>query len=336
LQDLNEKISVLKTMLDKAGFSGNIQFDIPLAPLTWYRIGGPASALIEIGNIDDLISVKSTIGQLEIPWTLIGGGANLLVSDNGYKGVVVKLTGPFSNIAVDVGKMQITAGSSSSLPTLVREGADIGFRGIERLTGIPGSVGGAIYMNAGTYGEYIGSLIESVEVLTNENAVATLASQQCEFAYRTSRFQKTGEIILGAIFKSEKIDPDKIKTEIDRRLQRRRDTQPVDIPSCGCVFRNPEVGKPAGNLIQDAGLKGMVKGGAKISDKHANFFVNTGNATASDILFLMAVARKRIRDLYGIILDTEVELVGFDKPVEVILDALEKSDEIKLIEKGWK
>ncbi|MCX6647690.1 MAG: UDP-N-acetylmuramate dehydrogenase [bacterium] len=326
MSDIRGKIDRLLEKLDELDFHGEISLDTPLAPMTYYKVGGNASVFIEVGGTVDLVSLKNTIDGLSIPWMLIGGGANLLVSDSGFKGVIIKLAGSFSEIIVDEDKIKIRSGSAVPLLSLVREGSRIGMAGIERLAGIPGSVGGAVYMNAGTFGDYIGGLIESIDILTENNTVTTLKNPDCEFTYRTSRFQKTTEIILGCSVKSEKGDPGKINIEIERRIARRKDTQPIEIPSCGCVFRNPDGCRSAGFFIQEAGLKGTKKGGAEISGKHANFIVNTGHATASDILFLMALARKKVRDLSGINLDPEVRLVGFDKPLEAILDAIEKEE----------
>ena len=315
---------MLQRCLNEHDFRGTIETDVPLAPLTYHKVGGNAAILIEAGNTEDLITLKMNLDEAGLGWKLVGGGANLLVSDDGFDGIILKLYGSFTEVKVDAENISIWCGSAVPLSTLVREGCVIGMKGIERLAGIPGSVGGAIYMNAGTYREYMGGLTESVDILTEENTVKTLANNDCEFSYRTSRFQKTGEIILGCSVKSEKAYPEKVKAEIEKRLARRKETQPVEIPSCGCVFRNPEDEISAGFLIQEAGLKGVIKGGAMISGKHANFIVNTGNATASDILYLTALARKKVRELFGVTLRTEVELVGFVQPMEEILDALEK------------
>ncbi len=322
----SEKIDKLQERLDESGFPGKITRDVPMAPMTWYKVGGNASVLIEADNIENLIDLKLILDELSMPWMLIGGGANLLVSDDGFEGAIVKLGGTFSEMQVDVDNTKIWCGSAVPLLNLVREGSQIGMTGIERLAGIPGSAGGAIYMNAGTFGEFIGDLIDSVDILASDNTVQTLGGDECEFTYRTSRFQESDEIILGCLVISDRGNPGEITAEIEKRITRRKETQPIEIPSCGCVFRNPEGEKSAGFLIQEAGLMGTTEGGAVISDKHANFIVNTGNASASDILHLMALARVTVREKYGVTLKPEVELVGCDDSLEVLLDAWNKKE----------
>ena len=324
MSDTRKIIGELEKKLESLDFRGKIEHDVPLAPMTYYKVGGNAIVYIEVGNTSDLISLKNTLDRLAFRWMLIGGGANLLVSDAGFEGVIIKLAGTFSELKVDKDSTEIWAGSAVPLLALVREGSQMGLSGIERLAGIPGTVGGAIYMNAGTFGDYIGGLIESVDILTENNIIAVLANSDCGFTYRTSRFQLSKEIILGCRVKSVKDDPSGIMTEVEKRIAQRKISQPIEVPSCGCIFRNPEGDRSAGRLIQDAGLKGETKGGAEISERHANFIVNTGGATASDILYLMALARRKVRDKFGIVLNPEVELIGFDKPVEAILDAYEK------------
>jgi len=196
--------------------------------------------------------------------------------------------------------------------------------GIERLTGIPGTVGGAIVMNAGTFGKYIDGLLVSVNILTENLYRKTLTPEECSFEYRSSRFADSKEIILSCVLKFETGNPSEISSEIASRLNRRKETQPVNLPSCGCVFRNPSPKNPAARLIQDAGLKGTRHGGAVISSLHANYIVNEKNASADDVLYLMAKARKIVRERTGITLEPEVRFYGFEKSAEEILDAYEE------------
>jgi UDP-N-acetylmuramate dehydrogenase len=180
-------------------------------------------------------------------------------------------------------------------------------------------------MNAGTFGEYMDGILDSVTVLMKDNEVVTLDPDQCEFGYRTSRFLKTGEIILRCEISGELVDPDLLAPEIRTRLLRRGDTQPIDCPSCGCVFRNPPGEQSAARLIQEAGLKGERRGGAVISDKHANFIVNDRNAKAVDILELMALARNRVRERFAVMLLPEVQAYGFPTTLEGMLNAIHDS-----------
>ena len=305
--------------LDDAGFRGTVRANVPLAPLTSYGIGGPASLLVEIPTSADLNLFKTCLARNPRPLLIIGGGTNLLISDEGWDGVAIRLMGDFTPIASD--GTAIRAGASTPLPRLVTEGCREGLKGIERLAGIPGWVGGALVMNAGTFGEHIGGLVESVQVLTDEGETLSLTAGECDFGYRSSRFQRSGEIVLGCTLKCEQGNPSGLSEEVEQRMEHRRRTQPVDFPSCGCAFRNPPGGKTAAQLIDDAGLKGARHGGAAISDLHANYIVNMGGARASDIVALMALARRRVRDVAGVTLLPEVHGAGFPEPLEVMLNA---------------
>lgn len=320
MTDLKEKARSLGEILREENFEGKISFDLPLAPLTYYRIGGPALIFIEPESTDDLLLARSSLGRIPMPVLLIGAGSNLLISDDGFPGAVIRLAGNFENYQADTEGNSIISGASASLSRIVREGCRIGMKGIERLAGIPGSVGGALFMNAGTYGEYIDGLVETVDILTGSNKSSTITSDDCGFAYRTSRFQETAEIILRCKLSGESGNPGEISAEVEKRLEHRRRTQPVDIPSCGCVFRNPRGEKSAGKLIDEAGLKGTRIGDAVISDKHANFIINEGNASANDILSLMALARNMVFERTGVALEPEVRTAGFTESIEVMLD----------------
>lgn len=321
MKDAKINIHAFGESLRDIGFKGVISYDVPLAPLTWYYIGGPAHILIEPHTSGDLVIAKSALDNNPMPVLVMGAGSNLLIADEGFPGAVLHLAGDFEEYSVDIERPSITSGAAVSLPKIVKEGARVGMAGIERLAGIPGSVGGAIFMNAGTHGEYIADLVIAVEILTESNEIVSLTPEECRFSYRTSRFQDAGEIIIGCELSGEKGNPDELMSEVEQRLERRRNSQPVDVPSCGCVFRNPEGDKSAGRLIDEAGLKGTKIGDAVISEKHANFIINDGNASAKDILSLMALARKIIHERTGITLEPEVRTAGFSEPIEVMLDA---------------
>ncbi|MFH1676703.1 MAG: UDP-N-acetylmuramate dehydrogenase [bacterium] len=322
MNDIAEKIGRLAKSLQNSEFKGRISFDFPLSSLTTYRIGGPASIMAEIGSVDDLILFLKSARDESVPTLILGAGSNVLFSDEGYRGAVIRLEGLFRNLAIENNK--VYAGSGLILAKLVSECALMGLAGIERLAGIPGTIGGAIVMNAGTFGEYMDSLLVSVDILSENLDRKTLSPGECSFGYRSSRFADSGEIILGCTMKFEPGDPSEISGEIARRRNRRQKTQPVNMPSCGCVFRNPSPDNPAAKLIEDAGLKGMSHGGAVISGLHANYIVNENNASAKDVLYLMAEARKIVREKTGITLRSEVRLYGFENNPEEMLDAREK------------
>ncbi len=305
--------------LNKAGFRGTVSENTPLAPHTTWRVGGPAALFVEVPTIDDLRTFINIHSVCEIPLLVIGAGSNLLVSDDGYDGVVVHLTGEFSSLKFD--GTTVHAGAAVSITKLVAGGTVQELKGIERLAGIPGTLGGAIVMNAGTYDEYIGDLIKIVYILMGDGRIKQLTQSECGFDYRTSRFQGSDEIILRCTLQFEKGDRDFITSEIERRLDRRKSTQPINLPSCGSVFRNPPGEKRAAELIEKAGLKGKQIGGAAISDLHANFIVNKGDARATDILSLMALARRTVREKNGITLKPEVRACGFNSTLEEMLDA---------------
>ncbi len=316
----NEIAATFHRRLLDDGFRGNINTGVPLSPLTFYRIGGPALIFAEASCVDDLSIIRNALGDHPLESLILGAGSNILISDAGFPGLVVRLGKEFTEIKTEPENISVDTGASVPLLKLIREGTEMGMAGIERLAGIPGWVGGALYMNAGTFGEHIGDLVEFVEILTVSSEVKRLSPGDCEFAYRSSRFMESDEIILNCRITGEPEDSNKIADEIDRRLERRRRTQPVDIPSCGCAFKNPEGEKSAAQLIQEAGLKGASSGDAVISEIHANFIVNEGNARATDVISLMALAQKRVFNLTGVKLDPEVRTAGFEKPIEVILD----------------
>jgi UDP-N-acetylmuramate dehydrogenase len=316
-----ETIKLLSQKFSDEGFSGTIALDAPLAPLTWYKIGGSASILVEAHSVTDLALVKKLVDDYPLPFLVMGAGSNILVSDEGFPGLVLRLGGIFASIDVNENETRIRVGAAVPLLTLIREGVRIGLDGIERLAGIPGSVGGAIFMNAGTYGDGIGGLIETVDIFTSTGELETWDPLECGFEYRSSRFQATEDIVLSAVISGQRVETEKLSVEIERRLDKRKITQPIELPSCGCVFRNPDGDKSAARLMQDAGLKGERSGDAVISSKHTNFIVNEGTARARDVINLMAKARKRVYALTGIKLTPEVRAVGFKEPLEVMLDA---------------
>ncbi len=319
-----EKYTELLTNLRESGFVGPLDTDVSLAKETYYKIGGPAGLFTEPSSISDLVTIHSLAGEHDAEILILGAGSNLIVADAGFDGIVVRLGETFSELEISAETMKVKAGAGCGITKLDRECADTGFEGIERLSGIPGTVGGAVFMNAGTYGDHFGELIESIDIYS-ESGRTTIGVAEAGFDYRMSRFQESGEIILGCELAGSHGAPDEIKAEVSRRLKHRNETQPMDLPSCGCVFRNPEGEKSAAMLIDEAGLKGLTSGGAEISSTHANFIVNKGAASAMEIIGLMAEARSRIFESTGVKLKPEVRLVGFDVALEDMLDDWKES-----------
>jgi UDP-N-acetylmuramate dehydrogenase len=304
--------------LPESGFTGSLSTDKPLAPLTTWGVGGPGALVAEIPNKSDLRLLFKECSPCHLPILVMGAGSNLLVSDDGYPGIIIHLSGDFDRLETEGNTADV--GAAYPLMKLVREGCRLGFGGIERLAGIPGTVGGALVMNAGTFNEYIGSLIVNVEIFSPDMGFSVIGASDCRFAYRSSRFQDSNEIILGCTLRFQTADPSRITAEVERRLERRKCTQPINLPSCGSVFRNPPGESKAAQLIERAGLKGASKGGAAVSRLHANFIVNTGNAKATDIVSLMALIRRTVREKFAVTLVPEVRGCGFSAPLEVILD----------------
>ncbi|MBA7491970.1 UDP-N-acetylenolpyruvoylglucosamine reductase [subsurface metagenome] len=282
-------------------------FDEPMRKHTSFRIGGPAEALIIPNNEEDLRQLLGLASQNSIPVTIIGAGTNLLVSDHGIAGIVIKMTDCFSNI--DISEQQVIAGAGCSLPTLSRLTADGGLTGLEFAVGIPGALGGAVVINAGAHGAAIGNFVTAVKVINFRGEPAELTKDNLNFGYRKSELQNKDMILLSVTLELEKGNAGEIKEKMREYLQQRRAKQPLNLPSAGSIFKNPE-GDYAGRLIEACGCKGMSIGDAQVSELHANFIVNKGNATAQDVLRLMNNVRKIVFKKYGIKLEPEINIIG--------------------------
>lgn len=243
----------------------------------------------------------------QIPWRAIGRGSNLLVSDKGIEGAVIKLGTGLDNLEINGEEIKVGAGYSLiSLATVISKR---GLAGLEFASGIPGSVGGAIYMNAGAHGSDVSKILTRAHILFADGQLVWLSNKEMEFSYRTSILQKKPGIILEAVFKLVKGDREKIVSEMQKNKDYRKETQPWNLPCAGSIFRNP-LPNYAGKLIEEAGLKGFSIGGAKISEMHGNFIVNTGSATAKDVLDLIQYVKDIIYQRNSVIMETEVEIVG--------------------------
>ncbi|MCL6445796.1 MAG: UDP-N-acetylmuramate dehydrogenase [Alicyclobacillus sp.] len=285
----------------------HIKLNEPLARHTTWRIGGPADVFVTPASVEELQAAMRVARQLELPWTVIGKGSNLLVQDAGIRGLVIKMGEGLSAVSIEGCELMALAGRSymSAANMAIKQGLG----GLEFAAGIPGTVGGAVMMNAGAHGGETKDVLIWADVLDDDGVVRRLTNSDLQFGYRYSILKDHPRIVVAAAFK---LYPDDTAAMTERRnawLRRRANTQPLSLPNCGSVFRNPE-GTHAGFLIESAGLKGLRRGGAQISDKHANFIVNTGNASASDVLWLMRHAQETVRKQFGIELETEVRIVG--------------------------
>ncbi|USK56925.1 UDP-N-acetylmuramate dehydrogenase [Cytobacillus solani] len=279
-----------------------------LANHTTMKIGGPADIFIEPSSIENMIKTMDLINEYNVKWTAIGRGSNLLVSDLGIEGAVIKLGRGMSGLAVN--GTEVKAGSGYSLVSLSTQLSRQGLSGVEFASGIPGSVGGAVFMNAGAHGSDISNILTKALILFENGKVEWLSNKEMMFSYRTSVLQKKRPgVVLEAVFQLQSGDKDVIFSEMQKNKEYRKETQPWNFPCAGSIFRNP-LPNHAGKLVQDAGLKGYSIGGAKISDMHGNFIVNTGNATAQDVLSLIRYIKEKIYELYQIEMHTEVEIIG--------------------------
>jgi UDP-N-acetylmuramate dehydrogenase len=286
---------------------GVIKQGEPLANHTTMKIGGPAELFVEPKNIESVKKMMGIVKQADAPWRVIGRGSNLLVKDKGVKGVVIKLEKGTDHLNVDGETVRV--GGGYSLIKLVTLLSRQGLSGLEFAGGIPGSVGGAVYMNAGAHGSDMSKILKRAYILFHDGEIKWLTNEELQFSYRTSILQKQQAVVLEAELELEKGDRDTIVAEMQKNKDYRRDTQPWNYPCCGSVFRNP-LPNHAGALIEKAGLKGYQMGGAQISEMHANFIVNTGNATAKNVLDLIEFIKSTILEKYNVPLETEVEIIG--------------------------
>ena len=305
-------MSVFNAYMTLSGaIDADVARDVPLSRHTSYHIGGPAALLVRARSYGALARTLAVLGAEGVPWVVLGKGSNVLVADKGYEGCVILLDGEFSRVSVAAQERTITAGAGASLAKLVNEALKASLSGLEPCVGIPGTVGGALSMNAGTRREWIGRRVRDLVVLVPGEGMRRIAGGEVEWGYRTTSLPPAG-IILEATFALMPAERAAIAADTDARLRRRRERQPLSTPSCGSVFRNPPDGS-AGALIESCGLKGATCGGAEISPDHANFIVNRGGATAADVLALMGAAHDAVLERCGVDLTCEVKLLGFGR-----------------------
>jgi UDP-N-acetylmuramate dehydrogenase len=301
--DERQKSGLLELM------QGGIAFDLPMNRMSAYRTGGKAEAVCYPDELSVLCSLIAYLNMEGIPWTVMGKGSNLLVGDGGIKGAVIVLKGGLASVKeVKSEDPVLLAGGGLTIVELLSLCRRKGLSGLEFLAGIPGTVGGAVFMNAGAYGQEIGGLVQDVQTVNADGMPAVIDRRDLRFSYRSSSVPG-GTVIYGARLRMWRGERNSIVETMASNLKIKKATQPLNYPSAGSVFKNPP-GDYAGRLIERAGLKGTRIGGAMISSKHGNFIVNTGGAKASDILRLIDLARTRVKEETGITLETEIVILG--------------------------
>ena len=284
-----------------------VRFEEPMCDHTTFRIGGPAEVFVMPESYEQIAWVIRQCRQAEIPYFILGNGSNLLVSDKGYQGVVVQLYRNFGQIRVEDSRIHAQAGALlSGIAAAAREASLTGF---EFAGGIPGTLGGAVVMNAGAYGGEMKDVLKEVTVLTPEGGVLTLQADELHMGYRTSVIKEAGYIVLEAVISLEKGDQEEIRSRMQELAGMRTSKQPLSYPSAGSTFKRPE-GYFAGKLIMDSGLRGYQVGGAQVSEKHCGFVINTGNATAKDVTTLMSDVQRIVLEKFGVKLEPEVKFLG--------------------------
>ncbi len=290
-------------------FKGKVLFNVPMSEHTSFGIGGPADVMAfpqDEGDLKDLIAFCESKG---FQFHLLGAGTNLLVRDGGVRGIVVNMSEGFRDISwLDEGKAIVGAGVK--LPELVAQARDRGLSGIEFAVNIPGTVGGAVMMNAGAYGGEMADVVEGIETIGRKGQKGFMPKSEIGFSYRKAEIPR-GAIVTRAHMRFRSGDPEGIKERMREFRERRKASSAVHSPNAGSIFKNPE-GKVAGMLIQEAGLKGERIGGAMVSEAHANYIVNAGRAKAKDVLALMALIRDRVFSMSGIVLEPEIKVIGED------------------------
>lgn len=282
-------------------------FHEPMSRHTTFRVGGEAECMAVVETKEELSQLVSYLGRIEQDYFVLGNGSNLLVGDKGYRGIILKM-GPRLS-AVGVEKDHIAAGAGALLSRVAAAARDAGLSGLEFAAGIPGSIGGAIVMNAGAYGGEMKQVVKMVRVMDKEGEILTLDNDTMEFGYRTSIIRDRPFIVLGVVLKLTPGNKDEISAKMEELMKQRKSKQPLEYPSAGSTFKRPE-GYYAGKLIMDAGLRGYRIGGAQVSEKHCGFVINAGGASAADIREVIEEVQERVRDRFHVRLEPEVIFLG--------------------------
>ncbi len=284
-----------------------VDFNVAMSSHSTFRAGGIAEAVCSVNELPVLIELISFLNSESIPWVVIGKGSNLLVTDGGIEGLVIILRGNLARVETEKNNV-VRAGGGISTGRLLKYCVEHELAGLEFMAGIPGTLGGAVVMNAGAHGEEIEKRIVKVKIVNSKGETGEMDRSRISFEYRKALIPEKS-VIYGVELKLETGERDLIAEKIRNYIDKRRESQPWDMPSCGSVFKNPE-GEYAGRLIERCGLKGKQIGDAMISPRHANFIVNTGKAKASEIIELIEYVKKEVKDRAGVILETEIRVIG--------------------------
>ena len=303
-------IAKITDILNKKIPAERLIADADMKQYTSFKAGGRADLLVMPGSYDELIYITDTLKSEGAPYMIMGNGSNILVKDGGYRGVIIRIDDGFSDIQVQ--DSSIIAGAGALMSAVARKALEAELTGFEFASGIPGSIGGGVFMNAGAYGGEIADVIEYAKVLEKASgSIKQIPAPELELSYRHSALQLSGDIVLEVKLNLKRGSHSNIAEEMKTLTARRNEKQPVQYPSAGSFFKRPE-GYFAGRLIQDAGLKGLSVGGAKVSSKHSGFIINTGGATATDILSLMRLVQNTVYDKFGVMMEPEVRIIGED------------------------
>lgn len=302
--DIDQIYDELSLQIDKSRMIP----DAPMKEYTSFRAGGNAALLVKPENAEELSYALKMLSERGVEHMVMGNGSNLLVKDSGYRGVILRIGEPFQEVNVTGDCME--AGAGVLLSAAARAAQDASLTGFEFASGIPGTVGGAVFMNAGAYDGEISYILESAEILSGDGSrIFTLKKDELELSYRHSLLQRTGDVLLKAVFCLEKGDREKIDARMKELTARRTEKQPLNYPSAGSFFKRPH-NHFAGKLIQNAGLQGLTVGGAQVSTLHAGFIINIGEATAANIIDLMEIVRSTVFEEFGVLMEPEVRIIG--------------------------
>ena len=300
----------IKEILEKSKLNKeNLYYDEPMAKHTSFKIGGPADVFIKVDNIEELKETLDLSKQNQIPLTIIGNGSNLLVTDKGIRGITAKLNLKDIEIKNENNKQIIKVDAGVPVGLLAQKLLKEEIAGFEELSGIPGTIGGAVIMNAGANGKELKDILKKVTAMDYNGNIHEFTNEECQFSYRNSRFQKEKYIILQATLELEKGNSTEIKEKMDEYMQFRKEKQPIEYPNAGSTFKRGEDFVTA-KLIDEAGLKGYKVGGAQVSKKHAGFIVNVDNATAKDVIELTDYIKEKIEEKFGKKINLEIQIIG--------------------------
>lgn len=284
-----------------------VRINEPMNRHTTFRIGGPADYFLLPSTAEEVKGILEICKEKELPYFILGNGSNLLVSDAGYRGVIIQLYRNYGGVTVE--GMNIRAGAGALLSQIASTAKNASLTGFEFAGGIPGTLGGAVVMNAGAYGGEMKDVLKEVTVMTKSGEIVTIPARELEMGYRTSLIKKAGYLVLEAVISLDKGDIEEIKDTMKDLTEKRVSKQPLEYPSAGSTFKRP-IGYFAGKLIMDAGLRGYQVGGAQVSEKHCGFVINKGNATAADVCRLMKDVQEKVQKEFGVTLEAEVKFLG--------------------------